>query len=284
MNKIVCFALLLGVLLLATLIKTESGSTVTALNVPEEVYVLKVVDQKISKDRAQQIAERIIGIEGEVVDRGNAWSIKNGTKEVTVYKYGAVKYLDDEKVWGEGYREDEMPSERDAKLKAQKFVNVLINESLIDKELLQQDIILAMKLEKDVRVIAYRNGTIQKYVSNVHVNVPLSFNGIPLHGAGGKLRVYLTKGNEVVGLLSFVGKIEPDKKVQVLSPEEAIERLKKMGYGNSKIESVQFVYDVPSPDEMPKSIIPVYIFKGTIFAKDGSSLKFVRIVPAVKNQ
>lgn len=248
--------------------------------VPTEMYTLKVIDQKISKEHAQQITERLFGIRGEAMDKGNAWFIKNETREIVLYKYGAIKYLDAPEVLSSKHPASEMPSEIDAKLMARKFIHRLADEGLLQREMIPATI----EIERDTEVIAYRNGTMENYVLNVHVNAPLSFNGIQLHGAGAKLRVYLTKGSEVVGLLNFVGKLESDKKVAVLSPEEAIEKLRGMGYGNSKIESIEFVYDMSSPSEMPKSIIPAYVFKGTMFAKDGSALKFVQVVPAVKNQ
>lgn len=290
MNKVkigIIFALLSGALFLAgfnAMAAQSVSGTITVEaplpSVPAEMYTLKVIDQKISKEHAQQITERLFGIRGEVIDKGNAWFIKNETKEIVVYKHGAIKYLDAPEVWCSKHPAGEMPNEIDAKLTAQKFIHRLADEGLLRREIIPA----ALEIERDIEVIAYRNSIMENYVLNVHVNSPLSYNNIPLHGAGAKLRVYLTKGSEVVGLLNFVGNLEPDKKVAVLSPEEAIEKLRGMGYGSSKIESIEFVYDVPSPSEMPKGIIPVYIFKGTMFAKDGSALKFVQVVLAVKNQ
>jgi hypothetical protein len=284
MNRV--FALILGAFFLAgfnamTVRSAGDAITVNASlpEVPEETYTLKVVDQKISKERAQQIAERLFGIRGEALDMGRAWVIKNNSREVTVYKYGALKYLDVPEIWDSRYATDEMPGEANAKMVARGFIHRLVDEGLLQREMIPK----TLEIERDTEVIAYKNGTVESYVLNVHVNAPLFYNGTLLHGAGAKLRVYLTKGGKVAGLLSFVGRLEPDKKVAVLSPGEAMEKLKSMGYENARIESVEFVYHVAPPGEMPTSIIPAYVFKGTL-TKDGNTLRFVQVIPAVKNQ
>jgi hypothetical protein len=276
-------ALLVGALLLANAFAAQSTDGTLRIaaplpNVPSEIFTLTTVDQGISKEHAQQITERVLGIRGDAVDKGNAWHIKNGSKEVIMYKLGAIKYMDESESFGKRNHANEMPSGKEASAIAQRYFHKLADEGLVQRELIP----MSLKIEDDEERI-YRNGTIESFLLNRHVNAPMNYNGVPLHGAGAKLRVYLSKDGGVTGLLNFIGKLEPDKKVSVLTPSEAIEIFKARGYRNATVESLEFVYEVPPPSEM-KSIIPVYIFKGKMFGNDGSVAGFVQVIPAIRNQ
>ncbi len=279
----ICLALLFGAVLITNSFAAQSTEGTFKIaaplpNVPSEIFTLIPVDQGISKEHAQQITERILGIRGDVSDRGNAWLIKNNTKEIVMYKTGAIRYMDESESFGKRYKMNAMPGENEASAVAQRYFHKLADEGLMQRELIPA----SLKIEDDEERV-YRNGTIESFLLNRHVNAPLSYNGVPLDGAGAKLRIYLSKNGEVTGLLNFVGKLEPDKKVSVLTPSEAIEILKSRGYRNVTIESMEFVYEVPPPSEM-KSIIPVYIFKGKMFGKNGSVAGFAQVVPAIRNQ
>lgn len=287
MNKIkiggIGLVLLFGAVLLANAFAAQPPEATFRIavplpDVPAEIFTLIPVDQGISKEQAQQITERILGIRGDVSDRGNAWHIKNNTKEIIIYKHGAIKYIDEAEAFGKMHNVSVMPGEKEASAIAQSYFHKLADEGLLQRELIPA----SLKIEDDEGRI-YKNGTIEGFLLNRHVNALLSYNGVPLDGAGAKLRIYLSKNGEVTGLLNFVGKLEPDKKVSVLTPSEAIEILKSRGYRNVTVESFEFVYEVPSPSEM-KSIIPVYIFKGKMFGKDGSVAGFAQVVPAIRNQ
>ncbi|MCX9010682.1 MAG: hypothetical protein OIN66_06115 [Candidatus Methanoperedens sp.] len=279
----ICLALLFGAVLITNTFAAQSTEGTFKIaaplpDVPSEIFTLIPVDQGISKEHAQQITERVLGIKGEAADKGNAWHIKNDTKEIIIYKHGAIKYIDEAETFEKMHNVSEMPGEKEASATAQGIFHKLADEGLLQRELIPA----SLKIEDDEGRI-YKNGTIESFLLNRHVNAPLSYNGVPLDGAGAKLRIYLSKNGEVTGLLNFVGKLEPDKKVSVLTPSEAIETLKARGYRNVTVESFEFVYEVPPPSET-KSIIPVYIFKGKMFGKDGSVAGFAQVVPAIRNQ
>jgi len=206
----ICLILLGGGLLVNAMVMPSQGSIKieTSLpNVPAEIFTLKPVDQGISKEDAQQITERVLGIRGEVTDLGNAWRIKNGTKEIIVYKQGAIKYIDEYEAFGKRNNVSEMPSEKNASLIAQRYFHKLADEGLLQRALIPASLDI---VDDEGRI--YRNGTIESFVLNRHVNALLSYNGVPLDGPGAKLRVYFSNESKVIGLLDFVGKLEPDKK------------------------------------------------------------------------
>ncbi len=240
----------------------------------QEVYTLKVVNQQLSKEHAIAIA-RTLGIGGSPAERGNVWEFK----DAIIYKYGAVKYLNRTLAFDTKNLPEEMPSKDRAMAIAKRYIQRLIEAGILDKNLLSGK----LEVVEDEEVVAYRNGTKQRYVLNVHVNVPLEYNGIPLHGAGAKVRIYLSKDGKLAGILSFLGKLVPDKKVSIISKEEAIEKLRRMGYENAKIDSIELVYEVPPPHAMPTTILPAYVIKGRLTLSDGSVVKFAKVIPAVRS-
>jgi|Deesub1362A_J573_1020465.scaffolds.fasta_scaffold01786_3 hypothetical protein len=239
----------------------------------QEVYTLKVLDQQLSREQAVAIA-RALGIEGIPAVEGKAWVFR----DATVYKYGAVRYLNSTLAFDTRNLPEEIPSEAEAKAVALKYVQKLADMGILEQSLLSPK----LEVVKDEEVVAYRNGTRQRYVLNVHVNVPLEYNGIPLHGAGAKVRVYLSGDGKLAGVLSFPGKLIPDRKISIISETEAVEKLRSMGYENAEIDSVQLVYEVPPPESMPASITPAYLIKGRLTLSDGSVVRFARVIPAAR--
>ena len=256
--------------------------------VPSEVFALKIEDENIDTQRSKKIAEDILGlgiatknIEDKKLENGRGIVLtdkNNEEAEITIYKRGQLRYLSG-KEWNEKYRQDDMLGEEQAKDKALGYVNKLVGEDLLTKSMVDSS-----KLEvayDEIYTYDSRNGKIEKYVSNQHVNLETSYDGIPLRGAGAKVRVYLGKGGVVTGVLNFVGKIKSDKKVSVITPQEAVDKLKADGYKNMDIESMEFVYYVPPLHEDVNYIYPAYDIKGKIHMR-GSDIGFAQMIPATK--
>jgi len=263
------------VVLLAVLF---GGASIYALaggaqNSDREVYTLKVVDQQLTREKAAHIA-RVLGIDGMPYERGNAWIFG----DAVIYKYGGLRYLNTTLAFDTRNPPEKLPSEAEARAAAERYINRLVETGILEQGLLSG----RSEVVRDEEVVAYRNGTKQRYVLNVHVNFLQEYGGIPLHGAGAKVRVYFSKDGELAGVLSFPGRVVPDRKVAIISEQEAIERLRSMGYGNAEIESVQLVYEVPPPESMPASIIPAYVIKGKVVLDDGSVVRFARVIPAAR--
>ncbi len=239
----------------------------------QEVYTLKVVDQQLTREKAAHIA-RILGVDGMPYEKGNAWIFG----DAVIYKYGGLRYLNTTLAFDTRNPPEKLPSEAEARAAAERYIQKLVDLGVLEPGMLST----RLEVAKDEEVVAYRNGTRQRYVLNVHVNVPLEYNGIPLHGAGAKVRVYLSKNGELAGVLSFPGKLVPDRRVTIISEEEAIERLRSMGYENAEIDSVELVYEVPSPENMPAGIAPAYLIKGRMVLSDGSVVRFAKIIPAAR--
>jgi len=246
-------------------------------SVTDEIAILKTVTPEITQERALDIANVVFNVSGEFKELDDVWKVWSGTRTVWVYKSGGIIY-DTTEVWGRHLRE-ELPSESACKDIADSFL-----ENLRRKGLLQSTLDTAFKdVVSDEGMIAHRDGRIENYIANIHVNYSLSFSGIKVSGPGAKLRVYIGKGGEVTGFMGNLWEVSERKIVGMLKPEEAIELFKKRDYGAIKaaVRSIELMYYVPPPTVKTAYIIPVYQFNGEFTLEDGSAIGFVEFLPAV---
>lgn len=234
--------------------------------VPDEVFILKVDDKNIDEPKYRKISENILGIKNP------------DKKEVKISKRGQMKFSTG-KEWNNKYSKNEMVDEQQAKVKAGGYINKLADEDLLAKDMVD---LSKLKVEYD-EIFVYQDGKKESFVSNQHINAPLSYDGISLHGGGAKVRVYLTKDGEMAGLLNSVGKLKPDKKVAIITPEKAIDILKEEGYKDITINSIELAYEVPPAEENADNIYPVYVFKGVMHnTASGEEISFYTTIPAIK--
>ena len=232
--------------------------------VPEEVFILKADDKDINEVKINKIAENILGIK----------NVEN--KDVKISKRGQMKYSTGNE-WKNKYAKNEMLDEQQAKARAIGYINKLADEDLLARNMVDPS---KLKVEYD-EIYVYKDGKKESFVTNQHINMPVTYEGIPLHGGGAKIRVYLTKDGEMAGLLNGIGKLKPDKKVAIITPEEAIDLLKEKGYRDITIDSMELAYEVQTLEENDDLVYPAYIFKGVMHAS-GEDLGFYTNVPAVK--
>lgn len=251
-------------------------------DVPKEVPILKIDNKNLDERGSSNIAEKVLGIKNTEIKSDNTRSVlgnKNDEEtEITVYKRGQLKYSTGNE-WKNMYTKDEMVSEKQAKDIAAGYIKKLVDADIINKDMADTS-----KLEVvDDEIVAYniKDGSTKTFASNRHVNLDLSYKGIPLSGAGAKVRIYTGKSGDVVGLLNSVGKLVPDKKVPIITPQEAIEKIKKDGYRDITIESIRLVYDVKSPEENADYAEPVWDIQGQTHTPNGDA-GFALIVPATK--
>lgn len=251
-------------------------------DVPKEVPILKIDNKNLDGKGSSNIAEKILGIKNTEIKSDNTRSVlgnkNNEETEITVYKRGQLRYSTGNE-WKNMYKKEEMASEKQVKDIAAGYI-----KRLADADLINKDMVDTSKLEVvDDEIVAYnvKDGSTKTLASNRHVNLDLSYNGVPLSGAGAKVRIYTVKSGEVVGLLNSIGKVVPDKNVPIITPKDAIEKIKKDGYKDITIESIKLVYDVKSPEEDADYIEPAYDIQGQMHTPNGDA-GFALIVPATK--
>lgn len=239
----------------------------TALpDVPDKVFILSIEDKEINETKAKRISEKVIG--------------SNKTnKSLKLFGKGQMKYSTG-KEWTDNFTKKELLNEEQAKTKALGYIKKLAKEDLIDNNMVNSS-----KLEVVYdETFVVKDGKTESFVTNQHINMPLSVDGIPLHGGGAKVRVYLVKGGEMAGLTNGVGKLKKDKQVPIITPDEAINSLKENGYKNMTIDSLELAYEVLPPEENESFVYPVYVFKGLSHGPEGDNVSFYTNVPAVRKE
>lgn len=257
--------------------------------VPASMDILRLVSKNITAEQALDITSRIFCVNGETKFVDDCWITREGPQEVSIYKSGSVYFSNDEKMYGTNYLLQDFPSIADCVTIAQHYLGNLTAQGLALSKSLG---VTFGEVANDTTVFAYRNGTAIPYINNIHVNFRFSYNGYELSGAGAKLRVYIGKGGEVIGFIGNFWEVEPYKHVQIITPQQAIDRLNQTGFGLSMpkamitqvvINSISLVYWVSSPLENPLYITPTYNIKGTITGTDGRVVDFVQTIPASLN-
>jgi hypothetical protein len=155
--------------------------------------------------------------------------IVESSKGVRLYRTGGVEFFDNYKMSKACLTPQELPAADECVCIAKEPPEKARAHGLAPKGL---ETTFA-ELANDTIVFAFRNGTRETFLNNVHVNFALSYNDIPIWGPGAKVRVYIGEGGEVVGFIGCFWEVRSAGEVPILRPEEAVQKLKELGYGGS---------------------------------------------------
>jgi len=286
-------AILVAVLVIASgVLFPQKGVTVVAEatlpDVPGEMEVLKTAPWDMDEKRALNVAAEVFEVNGTASKPefiNDTWRIVEGTREVWVHKCGAIKYFDNSKMWGRTLLK-EPPALNACIAAAEQLLEKLKANGLMPEGLN----ISFSDVANDTMIFAFKNGTISTYLNNVHVNFALSYKGVPLWGPGAKVRVYFGEEAEIIGFIGNLWNVKAVEAVHTLTPNEALEKLKEIGFGDgipdsvvseAIVKSVELVYFAPSPEAESTHIIPAYHIKGMLICRDGGTVNFEQTVPAV---
>jgi hypothetical protein len=282
----------LTALLVTSWLLPASGTAIvidtTPPKVPSEMYVLKTVSKEITRKQVLEIAANVFSVSGEAQFINGSWNVIEGSREVWMYESGSIKYFDNLKMENSLCSPQELPSVKNCLAIAEQFLEKLKAEELISKNL---ELSFA-EVANDTTVFALKDGTTTTFINNIHVNFALSYNGISLWGPGAKVRVYIGEEGEIIGFIGNFWEVELAEKVKILTPEQAAEKLKEVGYGKSIprdmvskaiVKSIELVYYAPPPEAYNANIMPFYVIKGSLIGKDGCVADFAQIVSAVSS-
>lgn len=255
----------------------------TLPTVSNDVFILRTVEST-NFGHSSELAEKILGTKN-LKDFGsdNTKSVlrdrDDSEIEVTIYKGGQLEYSTG-KEWSNTYKKEEFLSEKQAKDAAKGIVQKLIDADTLNKDMV--DISKSEIVNDEMCAYDTKNGKIDCKATNQHVNIPISYKGIKIDGPGGKVRTYFSKGGEMVGLINSVGKLVVDEKVSIITPKDAIEKLKQDGYRDIDITTMELVYEAKSPEESTGTIEPSYKIEGVQHTPSGDDIRFGMFIPAKK--
>ncbi|MFA5772057.1 MAG: hypothetical protein WC974_04945 [Thermoplasmata archaeon] len=255
-------------------------------SVPSELYSLQTINLSIGKERAKMIAEDAFGIAvGEsdppqIFECNYTWIINNGSKEVRVYYSGYIKYEDTIKM---SLRVHYQPTDFPHVDKCIEIANQYV-ANLTHKGYVPTGLQISFKNVVNDTTMKYESDGIKEYVDNIHINYDITYDNISVWGPTGKFRVYIGPGGDVIGFFGNIWNVEPATKRKVLTPEQAIEKLKSKfdsGIKSILIESIRLVYYAPIPEEV--SIFePAYIIGGREYGNNETmECEFGEIISAI---
>ena len=115
--------------------------------------------------------------------------------------------------------------------------------------------------------------------TNTHINYVQKIQGYELYGPGAKIRVYMNENGTVTGFMGRFWNLEPIRKVELLSPKEAIEKLDVSGEV-AYITSVKLVYYI---DYSGRQVIhPYYYINGVIETRNHGTTDFMKTIHAIQ--
>ena len=255
-------------------------------DVPSEMYVLEAQSKAISSEQATYIASAIFNVTGEPTLANGSWTIKKNRLEVSIYETGSITFFDIAKMWDAGYTLAKPLPETEYKVIVEQLLEKLPAQGIStgNLQISYNDIV------GDTSVTAFRNGTMITELNNVHVNFALSYNNTSVRGSGDTVRVYFGEEGRMIGFIGNFWQVEAVQKQKIITPAEAIEKLREIGYGMSMskdlvstaiVKSIELVYLAPAPEASNPRLVPFYYISGELTGKDGGRGELLQMVPAV---
>lgn len=237
--------------------------------VPKRMMVYKTVDPKISKEDVLPLME-IFGLSGEIVDRDRQFVVKDRNRVLEVFKQPGTGYLR----FGDN-----------AKLAVEKEAKKLLSEDeaigrgkefLKTNGLLPENTFLAGVGYHEFSQYNSEGKTITQGKSAISVGFGFKIEEMKVEGPGAKASIVFGEEGEIIGVSRIWREIEPDKKVEIITPEEALAKFKQRWPREAKPEQLRqariktevnvkevHVTYYAEPGCIPQSHMePVYVFRG----------------------
>lgn len=287
---IACGVILVVIVLTSSLFVQKSSAAIvvdaTLPEVPSEMYILESQPFGMTGEQAANIASEVFNVTGELTREDGAWIIRTDQVEFSIYESGSIKFFDRPKMFGSGYFLETVPSDAECMRIAERFLEKLAayGVSAGDLQFSFEDI------AEDMTVAASLvNGSQKTMINNVHVNFALSYNNISVRvrGSEAEIRVYLGKEGEVIGFIGDFWKVEATRKQAILTPMQAIEKMREVGYGaymprglvsNATVKTIELAYFASSPEARNVMLVPAYYISGELVGEDGSTGELLQVV------
>lgn len=123
----------------------------------------------------------------------------------------------------------------------------------------------------------------------LHLNHGFRLDELPVVGPGAKVQITLGHGGALLGAYRFWRKPRPGRTAGIISAEVAMDRLCRDGAyaqldaktARVVIHDVRLAYYGLPPRELQESLIPVYVFDGTVTTRQFPRYDFTRYVVAM---
>lgn len=241
------------------------GEGVALPETPDKIMVYKVKRPEVTAEKVTTLAETL-GLIGDVSEDANRCIVKEDSIELEVLKAsGRLFYGDSSKIYGDINNPPNLPLKETAIKSAKEFLSA--------NGLMPADAEFS-KVVTDTAETARKDPdtgdvSTEKIDLVTQVIFDRKINDFPVVGAGSKLKAYVGNNGDVVGVYKCWREYEPYKQFTIITPSQALERLREKGIHRVTGEEVKVrgvylaYYAEPSPDDQ-EYLQPVYVFEVSI--------------------
>jgi len=233
--------------------------------IPDKILVYKVKRPEVTAEKVAALAETL-GLRSSITENDEKFIVRDGSFELEVLKAsGRVAYADLSKIYGDISNPPNLPSEKSAIESAR--------ESLSDKKGLMPSDAEFSKVVTDTAEIARKDPntgevSIEKIDLVMQVMFSREIDGIPVIGAGSKLKAYIGDNGDVIGVYKCWREYEPYQQFTILTAAQALERLKEKGIHGVRtitgekvtVKEVYLAYYAQPAIDNQEYLQPVYVF------------------------
>jgi len=237
----------------------------TLPDTPDKTMVYKVKSPEVTTEKVVALAEAL-GLGSNVTENDEKFIVSDDPIELEVLKASErVAYADLSEIYGDIGNPPNLPSEDSAVESARKFLS--------DKGLMPVDAEFR-KVVTDFAEIARKDQntseiSIEKIDLDMQVMFSREIDGIPVVGAGSKLKTYIGDNGDVVGVYKCWREYEPYEQRAILTSAQALERLKEKGIHGVRaitgekvtVKEVYLAYYAQPAIDDQEYLQPVYVFE-----------------------
>ena len=241
-------------------IALDEGVTLPAT--PDKRMVYKVKSPEVTAEKVVALAETL-RLGSSITENDEKIIVRDGSFELEVLKAsGRVAYADQSRIYGDISNPPNLPSEKSAVESAREFLS--------DKGLMPIDAEFS-KVVTDTAEIARKDpntGEISKEKIDLDMQVMFSreIDGIPVVGAGSKLKAYIGDNGDIIGVYKCWREYEPYEQFAILTSAQALEKLKEKGIHGVvtgekvKVKEVYLAYYAQPAVDDQEYLHPIYVF------------------------
>lgn len=200
---------------------------------------------------------------GSISEYDKGFVVEDKSLKLEVLKAsGRISYMDLAGAYDDIHNPPNLPPEEVAIASAEKFLR--------DKGLVPGDAEFSEVVRDYAELVTKDPNTGEVSIKEVDLDMQVRFsreiNGIPVTGAGSKLYVYIGDSGDVVKVYKCWGEYESFKPAVILTPSQALQKLKERGIHVTLTERVTLkemylVYYTLGATEVQQYLQPVYVFE-----------------------
>ncbi len=254
----------------------------TLPEVPKRLMVYECAEPNVTLEYVSQLAKQF-GMNGQPKKEVfGEFVLTDGKYHLEVNtKSGRLAYTDASR-WMVGNNIDKpsnLPSDKEAVKLARNYLS--------EKGLMPADAILRDVTHPRVVAMDKEGNIIRVGFEDVKVSFTRKINGFPAVGAGSKLDVEMGGNGDVINIFKVWRDYRPYKEYSLITPEQALEKLKKVGVftgiksvDKAVINKIYLGYYTKPASEKQTYLQPVYVFEG--YAKgENRTEEFKQYIPAI---